>query len=291
MKKKIVSIIFVLVFALFLLSACSNRNNSSDSTDSLTPIPDETINIETPERTLPTFDEFLSRPRVYSDNGLVWILEPTYDVVQYHMGGFVFDEFVLDAWNKKIYEYDPEWLTYAIGDTGPGEFLYDEDTQLYGRWFRAYAMILTEMYPASDFNEKVALLLDNDKTDKLNAFRKVDSDKITSNAGEYGDYYYFYGILDDAYMSDKYALAYNTTFVTDFIYDYSKNWLTHNDRDDAVAVGLDGKWGVIGKDGEIMAPFVFDELIFIDDIAAFAKYEGKYGILDVRETAVCKGIL
>jgi len=140
------------------------------------------------------------------------------------------------------------------------------------------------MYPASDFNDKVAILKHGDKADKLNAFRKVDADKIIGKAGELSLNPDFFEILNDAYVSDKYAFAYNSTFVTDFIYDYS-GWWAHNDRDDAVAVGLNGKWGVIGKDGEIMVPFVFDELIFIDDVSAFAKCNGKYGILDVRETA------
>ena len=284
MKK---SIILISIFILFTLSACNYIDFPSSTTEVLSQIPDnieETTDIENPEKILPSFDEFLSRSRVYSDNGLVWIVEPTYDEVKYYLGGFlVLDEFILDAWNRDIYSYDPEWIEFSIGDSDPGEFLYDEEKQLYGRWFRTYALILTDMYPASDFNDKIPILPYRDKLNKLNAFRKVDSDKIIGKTGEIS--IDIFEILNDAYIGDKYAFAYNSTFVTDFIYDYSVNWWIHNDRDDAVAVGLDGKWGVIGKDGEIMAPFVFDELIFIDDVAAFAKYNGKFGILDVRETA------
>jgi len=101
MKKSIISITLISVFILFLLSACNYIDFSSSTTEDLTQIADkteETTDIENPEKILPSFDEFLSRSRVYSDNGLVWIVEPTYDEVKYYLGGFlVLDEFILDA--------------------------------------------------------------------------------------------------------------------------------------------------------------------------------------------------
>ena len=34
----------------------------------------------------------------------------------------------------------------------------------------------------------------------------------------------------------------------------------------------------------VIFPFIFEHFIFIDDDSAFAKYNGKYGILDVKRS-------
>ena len=60
---------------------------------------------------------------------------------------------------------------------------------------------------------------------------------------------------------------------------------TTNSARDRLAVSLDGNWGVAEIRGDNLIPFIFEDLVFIDDNTAFAKYGGKYGILDLTRTA------
>jgi len=45
-------------------------------------------------------------------------------------------------------------------------------------------------------------------------------------------------------------------------------------------------WGILDTNGSISVPFVFDAILLIDEETAFAKYNGKYGILDIEKTAM-----
>jgi len=221
---------------------------------------------------------------VAESGSLVWETEPKWNEVKYSWGTFYYnasfdiqtwEPFVFDTQTRDFYAapgWDDLW-----GGGADDAYLYDEAKRLYGNYGGNYDMYFSGMLSPDDFIEKYG--------NKLRAFRKINSNKINSNhLDEYGmilrgDF------LSEAYIGDKYALAYGTIFVTNFIYDYSIVWLYRNDRDNAIAVKLNGKWGAIGKDGEALTPFIFDDLIFIDDNTAFAKYNGKYGILDIKETS------
>jgi hypothetical protein len=85
--------------------------------------------------------------------------------------------------------------------------------------------------------------------------------------------------LDAAYIGGKYAFAYGADFVSDFIYDHSG--FETNEPPDKTATQLGGKWGIIDSSGEILVPFIFEHILYIDSGTAFAKYEGKYGIIFV----------
>jgi len=218
---------------------------------------------------------------------LVWEVEPKYDEVKYVDGWFYYDAsfdaqtpefFIFDYQTREVTPGFPDFLWGGAADTA---WLYDENKGLYGWYHKNYDIEFSGMLSPEDFLEA--------QGEKLRAFRKINSDKIKNNSA----YLSGYGIvhddfLDEAYISDKYALAYGTKFVSDFIYDYSIKmiWLYRNDRDNAIALQYNNKWGVIGKDGNALTPFIFDDLIFIDDDTAFAKYNGKYGILDVEKTGL-----
>lgn len=86
--------------------------------------------------------------------------------------------------------------------------------------------------------------------------------------------------------SGKYAVMYNGIFVTDFLFDAPCNLAARNVANGIIAMSRDGSWGIIDRNGDVALPFIFEHIIFIDDNTAFAKYKGRYGILDVRNTMV-----
>ena len=81
--------------------------------------------------------------------------------------------------------------------------------------------------------------------------------------------------------SGQFALMYNSEFISDFIYQYDP-WCFGVSVNDAVALALDGKMGVVDAGGKTIVPFIFDDIVLIDDVSAFAKLNGKYGIIVKR---------
>jgi hypothetical protein len=79
-------------------------------------------------------------------------------------------------------------------------------------------------------------------------------------------------------FTGRIAVAYNSEFVTEF------DFINYNRGGGQTLVTLikDGKHGIIDKNGDVIIDFIFDEIIIIDDSTAFAKHDGKYGIISIR---------
>ena len=159
------------------------------------------------------------------------------------------------------------WQGHSIGR---GEWLYDETKGLYGIYFTDAGGDYLEMCSKDIFGETIPFSY---YTDAMLAFRKADFSKIKQVDSEWDFIEYD---LSGAYIGDKYALAYGTNFITDFVYD------EYDAGHHVFAVRMNGKWwGIIDKFGITIAPFIFEDIILIDDSTAFAKYNGKYGILEI----------
>ncbi|MCL2567959.1 MAG: hypothetical protein FWE12_00770 [Oscillospiraceae bacterium] len=80
-------------------------------------------------------------------------------------------------------------------------------------------------------------------------------------------------------FTGRYAVMYNGRFVTDFVFD-AREQVGEHAFFHAVALGQDGLWGLIGRAGAVVLPFVFEHVAH-DDRVAFVKVDGRYGILDL----------
>lgn len=73
--------------------------------------------------------------------------------------------------------------------------------------------------------------------------------------------------------------------MTGFVFDAGEwsEWGSATERHSlgVAAVRQNGKWGIVDFNGNIVVPFVLGHSIAIDDYTAFAKYDGKYGILNM----------
>ena len=116
---------------------------------------------------------------------------------------------------------------------------------------------------------------------RLTAIRKIDSEKIKTEENDWGEEEYY---LDDASIGGKYALMYGGKFITDFIYEDYESRGSRYTVSDLIDVQFNGKIGIVDKNGSVAIPFLFDDIEFIDDNTAFAKYDGKYGVLALRRT-------
>ena len=102
-------------------------------------------------------------------------------------------------------------------------------------------------------------------------------------------------------LTGKTALAIGLDFVTGFEFDggewhpFSYDYIldpqtqmvigvdSHKRSDNRIAVQQGDFWGIVDRAGNKIAPFVFEHAITIGNGTAFAKYDGRYGILNISE--------
>ena len=91
------------------------------------------------------------------------------------------------------------------------------------------------------------------------------------------------GQLTDDAFTGKFAVKYDDVLITDFIFDgdAAHGW-DRGSVDGAIVMSSENRWGFIDRNGNVAIPFVFEHIVVIDNDTAFARYNGKYGILDVR---------
>jgi len=222
------------------------------------------------------------------ENGFVWRVAPTLEY------GNIFYCQICNIFFTKNHDGlidpitgQPLELPFEGGHGGEADYLfYDRKNGLFVYYSDGHSGDYMFIGPENDFKDFLETIswLPN----SLYAFQSIDSDKIKELEIDDIDYdplstYDF----SNANISEKYGLAYGTVFVSDFIYDtgisYNINYfLTHVNT--VIAVRLDEKWGIIDKDGNTAVPFLFEDILLIDEETAFAKFGGKYGILDIERT-------
>jgi len=139
--------------------------------------------------------------------------------------------------------------------------LYDEQLSLFGMIEGDEGGDDFSIYTAYEFLSVFPYFTNN-----LNLFYSIDSTKIIVNYGENSIW-----DLTEAF-TDTVALAHGVDFVTGFYFD-SGEWSAWRDgqrwRHSSVAVQSGDNWGILDIDGNVVAPFVFEHAIAIDDSTAF----------------------
>jgi hypothetical protein len=239
--------------------------------------PEVTINEPKAESSDKSIDSDLSQDNanVPKVSDFVWKVEPTleYGSIYYCVCGyFGVDDADSQAVNTKTgFIEESEHYGHGFGVTN---YLYDESKNLFGHYTWDEGGEVYEMMSAGEFISNVW------GAERIKAFQKIDSDKVTKYKNDWdGDSY----DLSSANVSEKYAVANVITFVSDFIYDYSNeaggwNFSNYN-ANNIITLVLDGKWGILDKEGKTVVPFCFEHIVLIDEKTAFAKIDGKYGIL------------
>lgn len=111
---------------------------------------------------------------------------------------------------------------------------------------------------------------------RFKVFQPVESVDSSMRRRFVGDAYRVFRLTEDAH-SGKFALMYNLKFVTAFVFDETTRL-----NPELFAVRMGDYWGAIDNNGELILPFVFDRFVHIDNYTAFARYNGKYGIIYLR---------
>jgi len=262
-KKRVkeVLIIFVMILIFSFFTGCGEINNEPVGV-----IPSTVMSVN---------------PMIETDeHGLVWVVEPILEYERilycvYHQSYNAYGPGVYGILNTKtgLITDDKDNFGHPCGGHGGTSFtfLFDEEKELFIRWITGDHEEELNIYSYDDF-----------PSNQLNAFRKVNSEKIQElEYAPFGGKEYDFS---QAYAGNKYALAFGVKYITDFIYDRAPwGYSGGQERGYAITLILDGKFGIFHKEGEPATPFIFDDIIIIDKDTAFVKYNGKYGILDYNK--------
>jgi len=196
--------------------------------------------------------------------GLSWAVEPTFEYESLFYCP-VCDNINSYGENTGIHVLDEKTLLPAGAHDGHGgtelaRWVYDPQRELFG--IAGYGMI--EMYPIADFAKEFS-----EYADETHVVYGVDSTNRYFEEYFGGDCFAEFG---------KCALARGNTFVTDFVYDYQCEGRTNVPF---FALCMDGKCGITDENGEVIIPFVLDDIMIIDKGTAVARYNGKCGIVMV----------
>jgi len=214
-------------------------------------------------------------------SGWTWIVEPTLnyewfryccDVFFYSKNGkhIIIDEKTGKKTNKK---HD----NHPVDDKAEGMWVYDPQLELMGFFFQGIFSYdgkeIFDIFPVNEFNERFPKFVD----------LKIVVHHIDST---------MYGLPNFAYPEfDGFTGEVEMTFGNNFIVTDFKIRGSNNDRlipsIASIAKNIEGgqwKFGVINKNSEILVPLIFDEVWIIDKNTAFAKLNGKLGIIGFVET-------
>ena len=213
---------------------------------------------------------------------LAWLVEPNLPHQRIHLCNCGF--FVDDDWNI----IDPVTgllsgeFHYGHGGSPP-PLVYDDALNLLGHagygvgYHQLYGMVpmddISDVFPDWYF----------EYTSGVIAVQLVDS-----TLREYWDWYDGgWNLTEDAFLG-YFALMYNHQFTTVFAFHEIRTANVINNFEITewlpfAAVRIDNLWGIVDINGNIVIPYMFEDLTFINDNTAFARFNGAYGILDISE--------
>jgi hypothetical protein len=241
----------------------------------------------------------------FNEEDLVWLVEPTleYEKVWYSP---IEDVFVIGREEIDIgftsygAEIIDETTGEIIGTHGEDGFtpasvtrwVYDSERQLIGIYADAnHGVSDIDIHPISEFAERFPDYVDNAIVvyEVDSSMRETFQDEMTGTEWEH---------FSGEAFSENVAVAYNGLLVTDFIFNTGGNIYnnSHTYATEPFSSALRGKQipsfallyqgdkrGIIDKNGDVLVPFVFEDIMIIDESSAFAKYNGMYGIISIPE--------
>jgi len=238
--------------------------------------------------------------------GTVWNVLPT--IRQYFIKNCNCGQFVNQDW-QIIDPATGEIIGDHLGHGGPPpSFVYDRELGLFGHPGYGFGYHdLLGMHPIDEFMQMIgSSFADFDwwrnPTEGLIAIEAVDSTRRIYNEREYLNQYdelvteTFWDINPGARTS-RFALMNDREFVTGFDFDgvniHYPHYTAAASIPSLIAVSQNGMWGLANWNGHIIIPLVFENLVIIENTpfhaTAFARYNGRYGILDIFGTSAALG--
>ena len=224
-----------------------------------------------------------------SDNGLVWNIAPTLAYEQIHRcscGIILVGDQELDPKTGKIRG------PYGGGHGGPSpSWVYDPALGLLGHPGKGDGYhSLFGMHPINTFEQSVAQAFPEhfpewfvEESRRRLIVEMADSTLREYHEGWDGELDWY--LTQEAYLG-RFAIMENRKFTSDWFDAITRGTPALyiggalDTNADLYAAQQGKAWQFINHKGEALIPFSFEHLLIIDDSTAFAKCDGKYGILN-----------
>jgi hypothetical protein len=151
----------------------------------------------------------------------------------------------------------------------PRYYFYDEEMGLFARLDIYLMSGNLVLYTPEEF-----------VSDALLSVRKIDLSAFEFNAeGVFNaDWEDFEHLFDG-----NIALVRGGEFITGYIFDPQHTWwfgdLPHNGY---IPLKQGGRMGILDKDGNTVLPFMFEDVVIINEGLAFARVDGKFGVVEIN---------
>ena len=160
-------------------------------------------------------------------------------------------------------------------------FAYDIERGLFGQpvygWEYRFSF---GMHPVEQFPEILYTWFED--ISWFTSWQLLPVTGVDSSMRRYWSPDYDWWLLTEEAFSGKFAIMDNNLqFVTDFVFD----WIAVYSLFGMIEVRINDMYGIVDRRGQFVIPAMFEHIVIIDDSTAFAKYEGRYGILDIWQTA------
>ena len=217
-----------------------------------------------------------------SPDTLAWLVEPDLPHQSIHLCNCGF--FVDGDWNiiDPVTGLSTDEFHWGHGGPPP-PLVYDATLGLLGN--AGFGEGYHYLYGMHPINELESVLPDwyRDHTRMLSAVELVDSTMRTDMEWYDGGWL----LTEDAFLG-HFALMYDHQFTTTFAFHEIRiaNVIDNfeiTERLPFAAVRIDNLWGVVDTNGNIVIPYMFEDLTLINENTAFARFNGAYGILDISE--------
>jgi hypothetical protein len=273
-----IAILLALVMSVGCTESTSMQESPQTTQDVTTNTTPDTTPAEAVSASAVTEPE---REPIPPPEGITWLVEPVFDY------GHIWycnncDKFSETGEYRFIDEKTGEITDEFHGPHCGSSFvwIYDPQKNLLGSYHSGVDTGRVVLYPKAEFTKKFPEAINH-----IMIVHEVDSSMVVSI-----DYNLGQEELDrlpkEAFLG-KSAVAYNGEFVTGFdfyVQTHVDGFLDsgHDRRvSDFVSLEKDGKYGIIDKNGETAIPFILDEIFLINNETAFAKHDGKYGIIKI----------
>ena len=214
-------------------------------------------------------------------NNIVWVVEPVFDYEFIFLCScgvfFANDGYYVWQVNTETGQLENQ-MHHGHGGPPPMQ-VYDPTTGLFGDpGYGGDYHFYNGMHPLNEMPWRFPYI-----ANRIIVVPSVDSSLRYTYMPYWGDEEWWF-LTEEAYTG-RHAVMSNGSFVTDFIFEgfTQTRWDVFADT---VAVGRNGRLGLVDRNGNDATPFVFESLTIIDNATAFARYNGRYGILDIARTTV-----
>ena len=274
MKKSIG--MWIVLTMIFLVGCNSDDNTANGGLYEYTPSTNEIVGLPVvPPPATWAYEELNFLPP--DENALVWLIQPTFELDNIFICHSRYCDCCVNLiahitndneFSRLLYAHECGFM--AQGYVRRFYLFYDESKGMFA--------LLNIIHGTADLHrlsrDELIIALHG----WLKPVRRIDLSAFDFN--DYGVYHADEERFENL-INGNIALIHGNTFITDFVFN-SQPWHSGWAINNLIPLRYNGKAGVLNENGDNVLPFMFEEIVLIDENLAFARIDGRFGILSIN---------